>query len=81
MCIGSSSPRFPSLILFFLPQPAKEETPAEGVVEAGGAQKGDAEGSSDEDEGTLVIDEKNDKGVAKRKAGGSSEVSVKHSHV
>lgn len=50
-------------------------------MEAGGAQKGDAEGSSDEDEGTLVIDEKNDKGVAKRKAGGSSEVSVKHSHV
>ncbi|KAM9415488.1 hepatoma-derived growth factor-like isoform 1-T1 [Salvelinus alpinus] len=58
-------------------EPAKKETPAEGAVEAGGAQKGDAEGSSDEDEGTLVIDEKNDKGVAKRKAGGSSESSPK----
>ncbi|KAK6323839.1 hypothetical protein J4Q44_G00061780 [Coregonus suidteri] len=56
---------------------AKKETPTEGAVEAGGGRKGDAEGSSDEDEGTLVIDEKNDKGGAKRKAGGSGESSPK----
>ncbi|XP_010872040.1 hepatoma-derived growth factor [Esox lucius] len=58
-------------------EPAKKETPAEGAVEAGIEQKADAEGSSDEDEGTLIIDEKNDRGGAKRKAGGSVETSPK----
>ena len=63
--------------MFFLPQLAKE-TPAEGAVEAGVPRKGNAEGSSDEDEGTLIIDEKTDRGGAKRKAGDSVEVSVSH---
>ncbi|KAJ8000259.1 hypothetical protein DPEC_G00202980 [Dallia pectoralis] len=59
------------------PEPAKKEAPAEGAVEAEAEQKADAEGSSDEDEGALIIDEKNDRGGAKRKAGGSVETSPK----
>lgn len=74
---GCNSPHFPAKIVFFPPQLAKE-TPAEGAVEAGGPRKGNAEGSSDEDEGTLIIDEKTDRGGAKRKAGDSVEVSVSH---
>ncbi|XP_064839596.1 hepatoma-derived growth factor-like isoform X1 [Oncorhynchus masou masou] len=54
-----------------------KETPAEGAVEAGVPRKGNAEGSSDEDEGTLIIDEKTDRGGAKRKAGDSVESSPK----
>lgn len=38
-------------------------------------EKADAEGSSDEDEGALVIDEKNERGGAKRKAEEPTEVS------
>ncbi|XP_019723459.1 hepatoma-derived growth factor-related protein 3 isoform X1 [Hippocampus comes] len=45
--------------------------------EAAGSEKADAEGSSDEDEGALVIDEKNDRGGNKRKADESAEVSPK----
>lgn len=43
---------------------------------AGDVEKGDAEGSSDEDEGALVIDEKNERGN-KRKADGVTEASSK----
>lgn len=45
--------------------------------EAGDAEKPEAEGSSDEDEGALVIDEKNERGGTKRKAEGSAEASPK----
>ncbi|XP_049607561.1 hepatoma-derived growth factor-related protein 3 [Syngnathus scovelli] len=45
--------------------------------EAAGSEKADAEGSSDEDEGALVIDEKNDRGGNKRKVDESAEVSPK----
>lgn len=58
-------------------EPAKKETPSDGAEETGGARKGAAEGSSDEDEGTLVIDEKNDRGGAKRKAADSMDASLK----
>lgn len=50
---------------------------AEGAGNTGGSEKPAAEGSSDEDEGTLVIDEKNERGGTKRKAGDSTEVSPK----
>lgn len=49
----------------------------EGAGDTGGSEKPDAEGSSDEDEGTLVIDEKNERGGTKRKAGDSTEASPK----
>ncbi|XP_077599167.1 hepatoma-derived growth factor-related protein 3 [Stigmatopora nigra] len=45
--------------------------------EAAGSEKADAEGSSDEDEGALVIDEKNDRAGSKRKVDDSAEVSPK----
>ncbi|XP_077446843.1 hepatoma-derived growth factor-related protein 3 [Stigmatopora argus] len=45
--------------------------------EAAGSEKADAEGSSDEDEGALVIDEKNDRAGNKRKVDDSAEVSPK----
>ena len=48
---------------------------ADGKQEAVAVEKAEAEGSSDEDEGALVIDEKNERGGAKRKAGESTEVS------
>ncbi|XP_066577583.1 hepatoma-derived growth factor [Amia ocellicauda] len=65
-------------------EPAKKE----GSVEAAGKGEGEGaggpeareagpEGSSDEDEGNLVIDEKNEKGGAKRKAEDSLEESPK----
>jgi len=47
----------------------------DGKQEAGAEEKAEAEGSSDEDEGALVIDEKSERGGAKRKAGESTEVS------
>lgn len=62
-----------------LPQPAQKEGAAEGGGDSAGGgavKKGVAEGSSDE-EGTLVIDEKNEKGGAKRKAEDSLEDSPK----
>lgn len=49
----------------------------EDAGDTGASEKPDAEGSSDEDEGTLVIDEKNERGGAKRKAGDSTEASPK----
>lgn len=53
----------------------KNETEAAGETES--VDKGDADASSDEDEGALVIDEKNERGGAKRKAGESTEASPK----
>lgn len=49
---------------------SKKDNASEG---AGDAEKGDAEASSDEDEGALVIDEKNERGGTKRKADESIE--------
>ncbi|XP_068431254.1 hepatoma-derived growth factor-like [Clinocottus analis] len=50
---------------------------AAGAGDTGSLEKADAEGSSDEDEGALVIDEKNERGGAKRKAEESTEASPK----
>ncbi|XP_034400589.1 hepatoma-derived growth factor-like [Cyclopterus lumpus] len=50
---------------------------APGEEDTGSLEKADAEGSSDEDEGALVIDEKNDRGGAKRKAEESTAASPK----
>ncbi len=47
---------------------------SEGAGDTGSSEKADAEGSSDEDEGALVIDEKNERGGTKRKAEESTEV-------
>ncbi|XP_074542506.1 hepatoma-derived growth factor-like isoform X2 [Halichoeres trimaculatus] len=56
---------------------SKKENASEGAGDTGGSEKPDAEGSSDEDEGALVIDEKNERGGAKRKAEESTEASPK----
>lgn len=56
---------------------SKKENASEGAGDTGGAEKPEAEGSSDEDEGALVIDEKNEKGGTKRKAEESTEASPK----
>ncbi|CAJ1083377.1 hepatoma-derived growth factor-like [Xyrichtys novacula] len=56
---------------------SKKENESEGGGDTAGSEKPDAEGSSDEDEGALVIDEKNERGAAKRKAEGSTEASPK----
>lgn len=53
---------------------SKKENDASEV--AGDVEKAGAEGSSDEDEGALVIDEKNERGN-KRKADGATEASSK----
>lgn len=58
-------------------EPAKKDTQSEETAETGGPPKEDAEGSSDEDEGALVIDEKNDRAGAKRKAAESVDTSPK----
>ncbi|MBN3304366.1 HDGF factor, partial [Amia calva] len=85
--VKASGYEFPSLnhlLSLSLSQPAKKE----GSVEAAGKGEGEGaggpeareagpEGSSDEDEGNLVIDEKNEKGGAKRKAEDSLEESPK----
>jgi len=55
----------------------EKESLADGKQEAVAVEKAEAEGSSDEDEGALVIDEKNERGGAKRKAGESTEASPK----
>ncbi|KAJ8273628.1 hypothetical protein GJAV_G00103770 [Gymnothorax javanicus] len=55
----------------------EKEPPAKGAGSEPGEREGDAEGSSDEGEGNLVIDEKNEKGAAKRKAEDSLEGSPK----
>ncbi|XP_034748225.1 hepatoma-derived growth factor-like [Etheostoma cragini] len=56
---------------------AKKENASEGTGDTGSSKKVDAEGSSDEDEGALVIDEKNERGRTKRKAEESTEASPK----
>lgn len=53
---------------------SKKDDASEGAGEAGSPEKADAEGSSDEDEGALVIDEKSEKGGNKRKVEESTEV-------
>lgn len=58
-------------------EPAKKKTPSKVPEDSGDAGKGALDGSSDEDEGALVIDEKNDRGGAKRKTGSSVETSPK----
>lgn len=50
---------------------------SEEAGDTGSSEKAGAEGSSDEDEGALVIDEKNERGGTKRKAEESTEVSFK----
>ncbi len=55
-------------------QSSKKENASEGTGDTGSSEKADAEGSSDEDEGALVIDEKNERGGTKRKAEESTEV-------
>ncbi|KAG7268583.1 hypothetical protein CRUP_003192 [Coryphaenoides rupestris] len=55
----------------------EKESLSDGKQEAGAEEKAEAEGSSDEDEGALVIDEKSERGGAKRKAGESTEASPK----
>ncbi|KAM6975062.1 hepatoma-derived growth factor-like [Tautogolabrus adspersus] len=56
---------------------SKKENASEPAGDTGGSEKPEAEGSSDEDEGALVIDEKNERGGAKRKAEESTEASSK----
>lgn len=58
-------------------EPSKKDSTSEDAGETGSLEKADAEGSSDEDEGALVIDEKNERGGTKRKAGESTEASPK----
>ncbi|KAM9384155.1 hepatoma-derived growth factor-like [Pholidichthys leucotaenia] len=55
---------------------SKKDNASEGAGDTGSSEKADAEGSSDEDEGALVIDEKNERGGTKRKAE-STETSPK----
>lgn len=64
-----------SKYLHFCIQSSKKDNASEGAGDTGGSEKADAEGSSDEDEGALVIDEKNERGGTKRKAEESTEVS------
>ncbi|XP_054909772.1 hepatoma-derived growth factor-like [Poeciliopsis prolifica] len=54
---------------------AKNENSSEATGDI--AEKANTEGSSDEEEGTLVIDEKNERGGTKRKAEESTEESPK----
>ncbi|KAG7240976.1 hypothetical protein INR49_026154 [Caranx melampygus] len=56
---------------------SKKDNASEGAGDTGSSEKADAEGSSDEDEGALVIDEKNERGGTKRKAEESTEASPK----
>lgn len=59
-------------------QSSNKDIASEEAVDTGSSEKVDAEGSSDEDEGALVIDEKNDRGGTKRKAEESTEVRLTH---
>lgn len=61
-------------MIFFFCQSSKKDDASEGAGDTGSPEKADAEGSSDEDEGALVIDEKSEKGGNKRKAEESTEV-------
>lgn len=60
---------------FFL-QSSKKDNASEGAEDTCSSEKADAAGSSDEDEGALVIDEKNERGGNKRKAEESTEVTL-----
>lgn len=62
--------------LLFCLQSSKKDNASEEAGDTANSEKADAEGSSDEDEGALVIDEKNERGGTKRKAEESTEVSV-----
>lgn len=65
---------FPPTIQRFCPQSSKKDNASEGGEDTAGSEKADAAGSSDEDEGALVIDEKNDRAGTKRRAEESREV-------
>lgn len=67
-------PFFPLHSQQFCLKSSKKDNASEGGEDTAGSEKADAAGSSDEDEGTLVIDEKNDRGGFKRKAVESREV-------
>ncbi|XP_040044909.2 hepatoma-derived growth factor [Gasterosteus aculeatus] len=56
---------------------SKKDSASEEAGDTASLEKADAEGSSDEDEGALVIDEKNERGGAKRKAEEPTEASPK----
>ncbi|XP_013864699.1 hepatoma-derived growth factor [Austrofundulus limnaeus] len=56
---------------------SQKDNSSEGAADTASSEKANAEGSSDEDEGTLVIDEKNERGGAKRKAEESAGASPK----
>ncbi|XP_034456066.1 hepatoma-derived growth factor-like isoform X1 [Hippoglossus hippoglossus] len=56
---------------------SKKDNASEEAADTASSEKADAEGSSDEDEGALVIDEKNERGGTKRKADESTEASPK----
>lgn len=58
----------------FCLQSSKKDNASEGGEDTAGSEKADAAGSSDEDEGALVIDEKNDRAGTKRRAEESREV-------
>lgn len=64
----------------FFCQSSKKDDASEGAGDTGSPEKADAEGSSDEDEGALVIDEKSEKGGNKRKVEESTEVRFSHTH-
>lgn len=65
---------FSSALQHFCLKSSKKDNASEGGEDTAGSEKADAAGSSDEDEGALVIDEKNDRGGGKRKAVESREV-------
>ncbi|XP_037329942.1 hepatoma-derived growth factor-like [Pungitius pungitius] len=56
---------------------SKKDSASEEAGDTASLEKADAEGSSDEDEGALVIDEKNERAGAKRKAEEPTEASPK----
>lgn len=58
---------------------SKKDDASEEAGDAGSPEKADAEGSSDEDEGALVIDEKSEKGGNKRKVEEPTEVRLARS--
>ncbi|XP_023686271.1 hepatoma-derived growth factor [Paramormyrops kingsleyae] len=60
-------------------EPTKKDASSEGAEKPTGDSEPGPEGSSDEDEGNLVIDEKNEKGGVKRRAEDSLEASPKRS--
>lgn len=65
---------FSPLLQHCCPQSSKKDNASEGGEDTAGSEKADAAGSSDEDEGALVIDEKNYRVGTKRRAEESREV-------